>query len=44
MLIVDDIAGNGRLRESLLAPDVVMCFEWRESTRAQEMAELRSSR
>ena len=39
VLIVDDIAGNDRLRELLLAPDVVICFKWWEATRAQEVAE-----
>jgi len=34
VLILDDIADNCRLRESLLAPDAVTCVEWQESARA----------
>jgi hypothetical protein len=34
VLILDDIAGNCRLCESLFAPDVVTWVEWRQSARA----------
>jgi hypothetical protein len=34
VLILDDIADHCRLREPVLAPDVVTWVEWRESARA----------